>query len=62
MRWPGLKLGGGKGVIIGDPKSLKSDDLFNAFGTAVNNLNGRYYTAEDVNITTGDMAIVNPKY
>ena len=55
----GLKLGGGKGVIIGDPKSLKSDDLFKAFGTAVNNLNGRYYTAEDVNITTGDMAIVN---
>lgn len=55
----GLKLGGGKGVIIGDPKKLKSEDLFKAFGTAVNNLNGRYYTAEDVNITTGDMAIVN---
>jgi len=55
----GLKLGGGKGVIIGDPKVLKSNDLFQAFGTAVNNLNGRYYTAEDVNITTGDMAIVN---
>ncbi|NQZ82781.1 MAG: Glu/Leu/Phe/Val dehydrogenase [Colwellia sp.] len=55
----GLKLGGGKGVIIGDPKALKSDDLFKAFGTAVNNLNGRYYTAEDVNITTGDMAVVN---
>jgi len=55
----GLKLGGGKGVIIGDPKSLKSNDLFKSFGTAVNNLNGRYYTAEDVNITTGDMAIVN---
>jgi leucine dehydrogenase len=55
----GLKLGGGKGVIIGNPKNLKSDDLFKAFGTAVNNLNGRYYTAEDVNITTGDMAIVN---
>ena len=55
----GLKLGGGKGVIIGDPKKLKSDVLFKAFGKAVNNLNGRYYTAEDVNITTGDMAIVN---
>ena len=55
----GLKLGGGKGVIIGDPKKLKSDALFKAFGQAVNNLNGRYYTAEDVNITTGDMAIVN---
>ena len=55
----GLKLGGGKGVIIGNPKNLKSEALFKAFGNAVNNLNGRYYTAEDVNITTGDMAIVN---
>jgi len=55
----GLKLGGGKGVIIGNPKDLKSDELFKAFGTAVNNLGGRYYTAEDVNITTGDMAVVN---
>jgi leucine dehydrogenase len=55
----GLKLGGGKGVIIGNPKDLKSDELFKAFGNAVNNLGGRYYTAEDVNITTGDMAVVN---
>lgn len=55
----GLKLGGGKAVIIGDPKSLKSEALFKAFGTAVNNINGRYYTAEDVNITTSDMATVN---
>jgi leucine dehydrogenase len=55
----GLKLGGGKGVIIGDPKKLKSETLFKAYGNAVNDLGGRYYTAEDVNITTGDMAIVN---
>lgn len=55
----GLKLGGGKAVIIGNPKQLKSEQLFKAFGRAVNNLNGRYYTAEDVNITTADMAIVN---
>jgi leucine dehydrogenase len=55
----GLKLGGGKGVIIGNPKELKSEALFKAYGQAVNNLNGRYFTAEDVNITTGDMAIVN---
>ena len=41
-------------------KSLKSDALYSKLSaTAVNNLNGRYYTAEDVNITTGDMAIVN---
>ena len=55
----GLKLGGGKGVIIGDPKKLKSDELFKAYGNAVNNLGGQYYTAEDVNITTADMAVVN---
>ncbi|TKB43758.1 Glu/Leu/Phe/Val family dehydrogenase [Thalassotalea mangrovi] len=55
----GLHLGGGKAVIIGNPKSLKSEELFKAFGRAVNNLGGRYYTAEDVNITTADMAIVN---
>lgn len=55
----GLKLGGGKAVIIGNPKELKSKELFEAFGRAVNNVSGRYYTAEDVNITTGDMAIVN---
>ena len=55
----GLKLGGGKAVIIGDPKSIKSEDLFKAFGKSVNDLGGRYYTAEDVNITTDDMAIVN---
>ncbi|WP_206486559.1 Glu/Leu/Phe/Val dehydrogenase [Thalassotalea sp. G2M2-11] len=55
----GLKLGGGKAVIIGNPELIKSEELFKAFGQAVNNANGRYYTAEDVNITTGDMAIVN---
>lgn len=55
----GLKLGGGKAVIIGNPSNLKSTALFEAFGRAINNINGRYYTAEDVNITTSDMAIVN---
>lgn len=55
----GLKLGGGKAVIIGDPATLKSPELFKAFGAAVNNIAGRYYTAEDVNITTDDMATVN---
>lgn len=51
----GLNFGGGKAVIIGDPKKLKSEALFRAFGRALNNLNGSYYSAEDVNITTGDI-------
>jgi len=55
----GLKMGGGKSVIIGDAKSIKSEALFKAFGEALNGLNGRYLSAEDVNITTSDIAIAN---
>ena len=55
----GLTMGGGKSVIIGDAKSIKSEALFKAFGEALNNLNGRYLSAEDVNITTDDIAIAN---
>jgi len=44
----GLNLGGGKSVIIGDPKKLASEALFRAFGRFVNSLGGRYITAEDV--------------
>ena len=55
----GLNFGGGKAVIIGDPKKLKSEALFRAFGRALNNLNGTYYSAEDVNITTGDIMMAH---
>jgi len=55
----GLPMGGGKSVIIGDAKTIKSEALFKAFGQALNNVNGRYISAEDVNINTGDIAIVN---
>lgn len=51
----GLNLGGGKAVIIGDPKTRKSEGLFRAFGQFVNSLNGRYFTAEDVGTTVRDM-------
>jgi len=55
----GLPMGGGKSVIIGDAKTIKSEALFKAFGQALNNVNGRYISAEDVNINTRDIAIVN---
>lgn len=51
----GLKLGGGKSVIIGDAKKDKSEALFRSFGRFVNSLGGRYLTAEDVNIRVADM-------
>jgi len=51
----GLNLGGGKAVIIGDPKKDKSEALFRAYGRFVESLNGRYITAEDVNISVEDI-------
>ncbi len=51
----GLNLGGGKAVIIGDPKTDKSEALFRSYGRFIESLNGRYITAEDVNITVEDI-------
>lgn len=51
----GLNLGGGKAVIIGDPKKHKTEGLFRAFGAYVNSLQGKYITAEDVGTTVNDM-------
>src|SRR5699024_7968013 len=51
----GLNLGGGKAVIIGDPKTAKSEAALRAFGRYVESLNGRYITAEDVGTTETDM-------
>jgi leucine dehydrogenase len=49
--------GGGKAVIWGNSKTGKSEALFRAFGRAVDSLQGRYYTAEDVGIDTADIEI-----
>lgn len=54
----GLHLGGGKAVIIADPKD-KSEALFRAFGRFVESLNGRYITAEDVNTTVQDIEYIH---
>lgn len=55
----GLNLGGAKAVIIGDPKQHKSEALMRKFGRYVENLNGKYITAEDVGTTTKDMEYVS---
>ena len=55
----GLNLGGGKAVIIGDSRSMKSEALFRRFGKFVNSLAGKYITAEDVGISPQDMVWVN---
>ena len=55
----GLNLGGGKAVIIGDPRKIKSEALFRAFGRFVEGLNGRYITGEDMNATQQDASYIN---
>lgn len=55
----GLNVGGGKAVIIGDPKKDKSEALFRKFGRFVESLNGRYITAEDVGTSTKDMEYIH---
>ena len=51
----GLNLGGGKSVIIGDPRKIKTPELMRAFGRVIERLNGSYITAEDVGTTVQDM-------
>ena len=54
----GLDLGGGKAVIIGDPKRTKNEELLRAYGRFVETLGGRYITAEDVGTAVEDMDVV----
>lgn len=51
----GLDLGGGKAVIIGDPKRDKTEELLRAYGRFVQTLMGRYITAADVGTVLDDM-------
>ncbi|MCK5279276.1 MAG: leucine dehydrogenase, partial [Cyclobacteriaceae bacterium] len=51
----GLNLGGGKAVIIGDADKLKNEAFLRRFGRFVESLNGKYVTAQDVNMSENDM-------
>lgn len=55
----GLNLGGGKSVIIGDPKRTDREMIMRAHGRAVESLGGRYVTAEDVGTSVEDMDFVH---
>lgn len=51
----GLDLGGGKAVIIADPRKDKTPEMMEAFGRHVERLSGTYITAEDVGVSPDDM-------
>lgn len=55
----GLNLGGGKTVIIGNPRTEKNEAMFRALGRFIQSLNGRYITAEDVGTTEADMDLIH---
>ncbi|WP_030906081.1 Leu/Phe/Val dehydrogenase [Streptomyces sp. NRRL F-5126] len=54
----GLRHGGGKAVVIGDPEQIKTEALLLAYGRAVASLGGRYVTACDVGTYVQDMDVV----
>ena len=51
----GLPFGGAKAVLRRPAGEFDRDALFRAFGRAVNDLSGRYVTAEDVGTSVADM-------
>ncbi len=55
----GLNLGGGKAVIIGDAKKIKTEALLRRFGKFIDGLGGKYITAEDVAMSSHDMEIIH---
>ncbi len=54
----GVNLGGGKAVIIGDPKRKDREPVFRALGKFINRLGGKYITGEDVGTTLKDMEYI----
>ena len=54
----GVNLGGGKAVIIGDPKRRDREPIFRALGKFINRLGGKYITGEDVGTTLRDMEYI----
>jgi leucine dehydrogenase len=55
----GLRLGGGKAVILADEARTKTPEMLAAFGRAVDGLGGAYVTAEDVGVTVADLVEVS---
>jgi leucine dehydrogenase len=54
----GVNLGGGKCIVIGDPKTQKTEGMFRALGRFIQRLGGLYRTGEDVGVNLRDMEYI----
>ncbi len=54
----GVPYGGGKGVILGDPKREKDEGMLRALGRFIHRLGGLYWTGVDVGTTVTDMEVI----
>jgi leucine dehydrogenase len=54
----GLNFGGGKSVIIGDPRTQKTPALLQALARHVDSLGGRYVVGADMGTNTADVEIM----
>ena len=54
----GLEQGGGKSVIIGDPRRDKTPEMMRAMGRFVNSVGGRYVIAEDSGTSVPDIHLM----
>jgi len=54
----GVHLGGGKSIIIGDPRSAKTEALLRSMGRAIRELGGRYIAGEDMGTDPADMRVL----
>ncbi|KFB08717.1 Leu/Phe/Val dehydrogenase [Nitratireductor basaltis] len=57
----GLPFGGGKAVIIADPKKDKTEALLEAYAEMLVALDGQYYTGEDVGLTLADADFIRER-
>jgi len=60
-KWAGVgaNCGGGKCVVIGDPKRDKTEALLRALGRHIQRLNGQFLTGVDVGTTVEDIEIMH---
>ena len=53
-----LPYGGGKSVVLADPRRDKTPELLRAMGRVIESLGGRYITADDVGTNLADLAVM----